>query len=139
LREREEVQALLREELTLRLRSVEHAGSSEQFSEQCGLKMAGFGLPSSHSEGILWVMRLRLDLLEHLTDQDILEEVLANNHRYKPEPNFSKTGVGTLSSASIEERAQEEARSTALIERLKQRSQASGQNNKAPSSPSQIS
>ena len=81
-------------------------------------------------------MKLRLDLLEHLTDQDILEEVLANNHRYKPEPNFSKTGVGSLSSASIEERAQEEARSTALIERLKQRSQASGQKNKPPHSPS---
>jgi hypothetical protein len=41
-------------------------------------------------------MKLRLDLLEHLTAEDILEEVLANNHRYKPEPNFSKTGVGSL-------------------------------------------
>jgi hypothetical protein len=80
-------------------------------------------------------MKLRLDLLEHLTDQDILEEVLANNHRYKPEPNFSKTGVGSLSSASIEERAQEEARSTALIERLKQRSQVSGRKSKHPRSP----
>ena len=47
-------------------------------------------------------MKLRLDLLEHLTDADILEEVLANNHRYKPEPLFSKTGVGSLSSASID-------------------------------------
>jgi len=81
-------------------------------------------------------MKLRLDLLEHLTDEDILEEVLANNHRYKPEPNFSKTGVGSLSSASTEERAQEEARSTALIARLKQRAQASGQPNKSKSSPS---
>ena len=54
----------------------------------------------------LWAMKLRLDLLEHLTDEDILEEVLANNHRYKPEPNFSKTGVGTLSSVSTKERAQ---------------------------------
>ena len=71
-------------------------------------------------------MKLRLDLLEHLTNEDILEEVLANNHRYKPEPNFSKTGVGSLSSASIEERAQEEARSTALIRRLKKRLQKSG-------------
>ena len=71
-------------------------------------------------------MKLRLDLLEHLTDQDILEEVLANNHRYKPEPLFSKTGVGSLSSASIEERAQEEARSMALTQRLKQRAAASG-------------
>jgi len=71
-------------------------------------------------------MKLRLDLLEHLTDEDIREEVLANNHRYKPEPLFSKTGVGSLSSASTQERAQEEARSTALIERLKQRAKASG-------------
>src|SRR5882724_4029240 len=45
-------------------------------------------------------MKLRLDLLEHLTDEDIMEEVLANNHRYKPEPLLSKTGVGSLSSAS---------------------------------------
>ncbi len=82
------------------------------------------------------MMKLRLDLLEHLTNQDILEEVLANNHRYKPEPNFSRTGVGSLSSASIEERAQEEARSTALIERLKQRSQASGQKSRRAHSPS---
>ncbi len=81
-------------------------------------------------------MKLRLDLLEHLTDEDILEEVLANNHRYKPEPLFSKTGVGSLSSASIEERAQEEARSTALIERLKKRLQGSGQKDRDKSSPS---
>jgi hypothetical protein len=81
-------------------------------------------------------MKLRLDLLEHLTDEDILEEVLANNHRYKPEPLFSKTGVGSLSSASIEERAQEEARSTALIERLKNRAAASGKQGSRKSSPS---
>lgn len=81
-------------------------------------------------------MKLRLDLLEHLTDEDILEEVLANNHRYKPEPLFSRTGVGSLSSASIEERAQEAARSTALIERLKQRAAASGNRNGGSSSRS---
>jgi hypothetical protein len=81
-------------------------------------------------------MKLRLDLLEHMTDQDILEEVLANNHRYKPEPLFSKTGVGSLSSASTEERAQEEARSTALIERLKKRAAASGKKNSPKSFPS---
>ena len=81
-------------------------------------------------------MKLRLDLLEHLTDEDILEEVLANNHRYKPEPNFSKTGVGSLSSASTEERAQEEARSTALIKRLKQRAQESGKQNDSKYAPS---
>ena len=81
-------------------------------------------------------MKLRLDLLEHLTDQDILEEVLANTRRYKSEPLFSKTGVGSLSSASTEERAQEEARSTALIERLKRRQQESGRNDRDKSSPS---
>jgi hypothetical protein len=71
-------------------------------------------------------MKLRLDLLEHLKDEDILAEVLANNHRYKPEPLFSKTGVGSLSSASIGERASEEARSTDLIRKLKQRAARSG-------------
>ena len=71
-------------------------------------------------------MKLRVDLVKKLTEADLMEEILANNHRYKPEPNFSKTGVGTLSSASIEERANEEKRSTALIERLKKRSQANG-------------
>jgi len=81
-------------------------------------------------------MKLRLDLLEQLTDEDILEEVLANNHRYKPEPNFSKTGVGSLSSASIEERAKEVERSTALIERLKQRLQQNGAASKEKPSPS---
>ena len=81
-------------------------------------------------------MKLRLDLLEHLTDEDIIEEVLANNHRYKPEPLFSKTGVGSLSSASTEERAQEEARSTALIERLKKRAAASGKKSSLKSSSS---
>ncbi len=76
-------------------------------------------------------MKLRLDLLEHLTDEDILEEVLANNPRYKAEPLLSRTGVGSLSSATTEQRAQEEERSTALIERLKKRLQQSGQDDKA--------
>ncbi len=73
-------------------------------------------------------MKLRLDLLEHLTAEDILEEALANNHRYKPEPLFSKTGVGSLSPATPEECAQEEARGEALVARLKGRAQARGQN-----------
>lgn len=82
-------------------------------------------------------MKLRIDLLDQLTDQDILKEALANNPRYKPEPHFSKTGVGSLSSASTGQRAQEEARSTALIEKLKRRQRASGQKSKTPSSPSE--
>lgn len=72
-------------------------------------------------------MKLRLDLLKHLTTEDVLEEALANNHRYKPEPLFSKTGTGSLSSASIEERVSEEQRNTALIQRLTQRAQQAGQ------------
>ena len=74
-------------------------------------------------------MKLRLDLLAHLTAEDLMEEVLANNHRYKPEPLLSKTGTGSLSPASTEERAQEEARSTALIQRLIERSKKSGTTN----------
>jgi len=81
-------------------------------------------------------MKLRLDLLEQMTDQDILEEVLANNHRYKPEPLFSKTGVGSLSSASTEERAQEEARSTARIQRAIERLKQNGAAAREKSPPS---
>ena len=81
-------------------------------------------------------MKLRLDLLEHLSDQDILDEVLANNHRYKAEANFSKTGVGTLSSASIEERAQEEARSTARIQKAMRQLRRNGKPKPEKRSPS---
>jgi hypothetical protein len=71
-------------------------------------------------------MKLRLDLLEHLAAEDILEEVLANNHRYKPEPLLSKTGTASLSSASTEERAQEEARSMGLTRKLEARARKLG-------------
>ena len=71
-------------------------------------------------------MKLRPDLVKLLTAEDFQEEVLANNHRYKAEPNFSQTGVGSLSSASTEERAQEEARNTDLIRKLRERSKESG-------------
>ena len=81
-------------------------------------------------------MKLRLDLLEHLTDEDILEEVLANNHRYKPEPLLSKTGVGSLSSATTEERAQEEARSTARIQRAMRSLKRTGTGGKDRNPPS---
>jgi hypothetical protein len=70
-------------------------------------------------------MKLRLDLLEHLTADDILEEVLANNHRYKPEPLLSKTGTGSLSPASIEERAEEMKRIEALTRRLEEQARRS--------------
>ena len=60
-------------------------------------------------------MKLRTDLLKHATPEEAMKEGLAQNHRYKPEPLFSKTGVGSLSSATTEECAQEEVRSTERI------------------------
>ena len=68
-------------------------------------------------------MKLRLDLLEHLTEADLLEAVLADNHRFKPEPNFSKTGVGSFTPSSPEDREREIARSEELIRRLTERAQ----------------
>jgi hypothetical protein len=68
-------------------------------------------------------MKLRLDLLKHLTAEDIAEEVEANVHRYCPEPLFSRTGTGYLAPASEEDRAQELERTEALIERLKARAE----------------
>jgi hypothetical protein len=65
-------------------------------------------------------MKLRLDLLKHLTAEDT-RQAAESAHRFKPEPLLSKTGVGSLSSASTGERAQEEARSTARIQRAMQR------------------
>jgi hypothetical protein len=71
-------------------------------------------------------MKLRLDLLEQLKPEDALEEALATVHRFKPEPLFSKTGIGSLSSASTEERAKEVARSMALVQKLEKRLEESG-------------
>ena len=74
-------------------------------------------------------MKLRIDLLEHLTEEDILEEAVATVRRFKPEPLLSKTGTGSLSSASTTERAREVERSTALIQKLQQRAQRNGKSN----------
>lgn len=72
---------------------------------------------------MLCPMKLRLDLLEHLTAEDILEEEVATNHRFKPEPLLSKTGTGSLSPSSTEERAKEDARNMALTRKLLERSE----------------
>ncbi|MFZ4594663.1 MAG: hypothetical protein ACOYOF_10430 [Verrucomicrobiaceae bacterium] len=72
-------------------------------------------------------MKLRLDLLKHLTTEDVIQEAEATVHRFKPEPLFSKTGTGSLSSASTLERAREAAHSTALTQKLTQRAQQTGQ------------
>jgi len=67
------------------------------------------------------MMKLRLDLLEQLTAEDIRQAAVKSANRYKPEPNFSKTGTGSLSSASIEERAKEVEHSMALTRKLEAR------------------
>jgi hypothetical protein len=71
-------------------------------------------------------MKLRLDLLEHLTAEDIRQAAEESVHRFKPEPLLSKTGVGSLLSASIEERAKELKHSMELTRRLKRRARRNG-------------
>jgi hypothetical protein len=71
-------------------------------------------------------MKLRLDLLKHLTAEDIAREAEKNVHRFKPGPHFSRTGTGTLSPASTSERAQEVAHSTALTRKLEKRARRNG-------------
>jgi len=71
-------------------------------------------------------MKLRLDLLEHLKMEDIAVVALANNHRYKPEPLFSQTGVGSLSPTSTEDSAHEEALNAALIQKVERHAAKSG-------------
>ena len=71
-------------------------------------------------------MKLRLDLLEHLTAGDIRKAAEESVHRFKPEPLFSRTGIGSLSSASIEERANEVEHSTELTRKLEARARKSG-------------
>lgn len=78
------------------------------------------------SEDNICTMKLRLDLLKHLTTEDVIQEAQATVHRFKPEPLFSKTGVGSLSSASTQERAREVEHSTALTRKLAKRARQTG-------------
>lgn len=64
------------------------------------------------------MMKLRFDLVEKLTPAMLLKSVLANNHRYKAEPLLSKTGTGSLSPTSTEERAREETLSSEITAKL---------------------
>jgi hypothetical protein len=66
-------------------------------------------------------MKLRIDLLKYLTEEDTIEEGLANIHRYKPEPVLAKTGVGYLAPTTPEDRARELERSEALTKKLLER------------------
>ncbi len=76
-------------------------------------------------------MKLRFDLVEKVTPEMVMESVLANNHRYKAEPLLSKTGTGSLSPASIEERANEEKLSSEITPKLMSESDNAGK----PSTP----
>ena len=78
-------------------------------------------------------MKLRLDLLEHLKAEDILKEAKANQHRYKAEPTFSKTGRGHLSPRSIKDSAKEAERSEELTRKLTQRLRKTGKRSAHPS------
>jgi len=71
-------------------------------------------------------MKLRIDLLKHLTVEDVAQAAEANVHRFKPEPHFSKIGTGSLLSASISERVQELEHSTELTRKLEYRARQSG-------------
>ncbi len=63
-------------------------------------------------------MKLRFDLVEKITPEMLMESVLANHHRYKAEPLLSKTGTGSLSPASTEDRAIEEKLPTEITRKL---------------------
>ena len=71
-------------------------------------------------------MKLRLDLLDQLTAEDIRKAAEKSVHRFKPEPLLSKTGTGSLLSASTEERAREVERSMELTRELEARAQKNG-------------
>ena len=55
---------------------------------------------------------------EKLTPDMVMEGVLANNRRYKAEPLLSRTGTGSLSPASTEQRANEEKLSLDITRKL---------------------
>jgi hypothetical protein len=55
------------------------------------------------------------------TTDDVIREAETMFHRFKPEPLFSRTGTGSLSSASTQERAREVEHSMALTQSLRQR------------------
>lgn len=63
-------------------------------------------------------MKLRLDLVKALRPEDVQELAEANSHRYKPEPVFSKTGIGHLSPTSTADSVKESALSTDLIRKV---------------------
>ena len=74
----------------------------------------------------LCLMKVRYDLAAKVTPAMVLQEALANQHRYKAEPLFSRTGTGSLSSASTSDSAGAVARSMARIRKLTQLAKKNG-------------
>ncbi len=71
-------------------------------------------------------MKLRFDMVEKVTGEMLKESVEANNHRYKAAPLFSRTGTGSLSTASTEDRAIEDELSLAITRKLMPKSGSAG-------------
>ena len=71
-------------------------------------------------------MKLRFDLAEKVTPEMVTASVLANNHRYKAEPLLSKTGTGSMSPTSAEDRVNEEKLSLEITQTLMAGSDSSG-------------
>ena len=76
-------------------------------------------------------MELSFALAEKVTPAMVMESVLANNHRYKAEPLLSKTGIGSLSPASTEDRANGEKPGSAIAPKRMSKSASAGK----PSTP----
>ncbi|HUA37160.1 MAG TPA: hypothetical protein VMA35_02035 [Candidatus Sulfopaludibacter sp.] len=71
-------------------------------------------------------MKVRYDLAAKVTPAMVLQEALANQHRYKAEPLFSRTGTGSLLSASTSDSVKAVARSMARIRKLTQLAKKNG-------------
>lgn len=68
-------------------------------------------------------MKLRLDLLEYLTDEDFLEDVGFDIHRFSAEPVFAKTGIGYLKPATDADKAAEQEHCLKLTRKLLERAE----------------
>lgn len=69
-------------------------------------------------------MKLRIDLLKYITNEDVIEEAAATVSRHKPEPLFAQTGKGYLRPATPEEQMEEMRRTEEFIARIKARAEA---------------
>jgi hypothetical protein len=68
-------------------------------------------------------MKLRLDLLEYVTDEDVLEHAGFDVHRFSAEPVFAKTGVGYLKPATEADKAAEQEHYGRLTRKLLERAE----------------